>query len=318
MKAERASATIWIPASVVPTLRKSRSVGQPQLGGVGLVQQLLRHDKLWIAVESSTWRHDRNRAGSRACRNRRLDIAIGLNREVRLHAVECDAGRSGQVVAKDDDAFPDFSGRGHGLHKWAQPVRESEDRASATWIAVVQRASVKIAIGALQEHSGWVIGAVATREIVERSERALRRKLKDQSAAGLWPQHIVEIAIAGQRERVKRVTQVSIAETMQNLVAIVRSNPERGPAELGTTNGGDAEQSRMRALGHGQRLCAVDTVRNRTEVVENRIGSGGRELVGDALGLGPGPSELRDSVKVSIVAQNWRRRRLLAIRAICL
>jgi hypothetical protein len=50
--------------------------------------QLLRPDKLPVAVELPRWSDYRNRAGSAPVGTRRLDIGIGLYRKRRRYAVE--------------------------------------------------------------------------------------------------------------------------------------------------------------------------------------------------------------------------------------
>src|SRR5258708_33406888 len=75
----------------------------------------LQHLKHRIAVERCWGRCDLECARGRAGRNRRSDVGIGLYRKLSRHSVEGDAGRSGQIVAEDDDVPPEFASHRHGF-----------------------------------------------------------------------------------------------------------------------------------------------------------------------------------------------------------
>src|ERR1700689_3852705 len=131
---------------------------------------LLAHQKLRIAIERSRWRDHKNRPGRRTLWNSRLNVGIGLHRELCRHSIERDAGRSSQTVPQDEDARAHRSNHGHGFHQRAKVVREFENLA-----IVVDRSvggdSVKAAIGALNQRANWW-GADPSLEGIERRVRA--------------------------------------------------------------------------------------------------------------------------------------------------
>ncbi len=88
----------------------------------------LQHLKYRIAVERSGGRGDLDCARGRACGNGCRDVGIGFDGERCGSAVEGDSGRSGQIVAEDDDAGSGLGCDGHGFDQRAEAVREAENR----------------------------------------------------------------------------------------------------------------------------------------------------------------------------------------------
>src|SRR5258708_7306716 len=175
----------------------------------------LQHLKHRIAVELCCGRCDLYCARGRAGRNRRFDVGIGLYRKLSRHSVEGDAGRSGQIVAEDDDVPPDFASHRHGFDHRAEAVRELEGGAItkvagatlAAAYAAVRSGPVEIAIGRLKNRVNRSEATRTTTEAVERLKLARRSDLVNASPCEGSPRPgpasnkgSIEIAVAGQRQ----------------------------------------------------------------------------------------------------------------------
>ena|ERR1700733_13000637 len=84
-----------------------------------------------VARQRVGWGYDLNLTRSRSGWNGSTNISGRDHAECSRGAIESDAGRTGQVVAEDDDGVSGFARRLHRLHKRSQTQRDAEDGASA-------------------------------------------------------------------------------------------------------------------------------------------------------------------------------------------